>query len=177
MSPYSYLAASQLEAVEQRTGAAFNWVPIFLPGLMKAVGNKGPLEVPFKAMYALKDVNDWAKHYALPELRLPDEFPFSCVNAQRAFVVAAELGKGPAFGLATYRMTWHEGRCPKNDDVVGEALSRVGLDPAAVLERARADAVKEKLRANTDAAVERGVFGAPTFFVGDEMFVEKALSR
>jgi 2-hydroxychromene-2-carboxylate isomerase len=185
MSPYSYLAASQLEGLEKRTGATFNWSPIFLPGLMKAVGNKGPLEVPFKAFYAFKDINDWAKHYGLPELQLPDAFPFHAVVAQRAFIAAAEQGKGPAFGLCMFRLIWHE-RCAANDEaVLTRALEAVGLDAKGALVRSKTDAVKEKLRANTDAAIERKVFGVPTFFVGDEMFVgndrltfvERALCR
>jgi 2-hydroxychromene-2-carboxylate isomerase len=185
MSPYSYLAASQLEALEKRTGATFNWSPIFLPGLMKAVGNKGPLEVPFKAFYAIKDVNDWAKLYGLPKILPPAEFPFHAVAAQRAFIAAAEHGKGPAFGLAMFRLIWHERRAANDEAVLTRALDAAGLDPKAALERSKTDPVKEKLRASTDAAIERKVFGVPTFFVGDEMFVgndrltfvEKALCR
>jgi 2-hydroxychromene-2-carboxylate isomerase len=185
MSPYSYLAASQLEGLEKRTGATVNWWPIFLPGLMKAVGNKGPIEVPFKAVYALKDLNDWATHYGLPEIQVPEDFPFHAVTAQRVFVAAAEQGKGAAFALAMYRLIWHDRLAANDEAVLTRALDAVGLDPKATLERAKSDPVKEKLRANTDAAIERSVFGVPTFFVADEMFVgndrlmfvEKALCR
>src|SRR5581483_2130920 len=164
MSPYAYLAATQLEAVGRRTGATFNWFPIYLPGLMKAVGNKGPLEVPFKALYAMKDVNDWAKHYGLPELQIPSDFPFTAVIAQRAFIAAAERGKGPAFALAMYRSIWAEGKSPRDEAVIASALSEAGLDVAACLERSKNEEVKARLKANTEAAVERSVFGVPTFF-------------
>jgi 2-hydroxychromene-2-carboxylate isomerase len=185
MSPYAYLAATQLEAVSKRTGATFKWFPIYLPGLMKAVGNKGPLEVPFKALYAMKDVNDWAKHYGLPELQIPDDFPFTAVTAQRAFIAAEEHGSGAAYALAMYRSIWAERKSPQDEANIAHALSGAGLDAAACLARAKSEDVKARLKANTDAAVERSVFGVPTFFVGEEMFVgndrlmfvEKALCR
>src|SRR5437879_1432152 len=74
MSPSSYLPATQLDAMAARTGATVRWIPVYLPGIMRGAGNRGPLDVPAKALYQLKDVNDWAQHYGLTPIHLPDEF-------------------------------------------------------------------------------------------------------
>jgi 2-hydroxychromene-2-carboxylate isomerase len=172
MSPYSYLAATQLTALAQRTGAELRWRPLYLPGVMKATGNRGPTEVAAKAMYAFKDVNDWAKHYRLHEIILPDNFPFTAVLADRAAVVADEQGRCGEYTLAMFKTIWGERGDCTDPAVVSRVLKVVGLDPEAVLTRAGSEEVKAKLRANTDEAVERGAFGVPTFFVGmTEMFV------
>jgi 2-hydroxychromene-2-carboxylate isomerase len=171
MSPYSYLAATQLTAVGERTGAAVKWVPVYLPGIMRATGNRGPTAVPPKAVYTFKDVNDWARHYGLPPIELPDDFPFQAAAADRLCLVADEQGKGAAFALAMFRQIW-AARCNANDPAVMEsALKEAGLDPPTALARGRSDEIRTLLKANTDAAVSRGAYGVPTFFVGEEMFV------
>ena len=172
MSPYSYLAATRLDGLRSRTNATVTWVPVYLPGIMRAVGNRGPMEVQAKGVYAFKDINDWAKHYGLPEILLPDEFPFQAAQALRLCLVAEEHGKGPAFALAMFRRIWAERRNANDEATLREALGEVGLDVEQGLSRGQSDEIRAKLKANTEGAVSRGAFGVPTFFVGgDEMFV------
>jgi 2-hydroxychromene-2-carboxylate isomerase len=173
MSPYSYLASTQLEGVVQRTGAALSLKPLYLPGVMRATGNKSPIETPSKAMYTLKDLNDWAKHYRLPEVILPDTFPFNSAQADRVglAVLEAAPARGLAFTTALFRAVWQERKDPNAEDVLRPLLQALELDAAAIVARAQTDEIKARLRANTDQAVERGAFGVPTFFVGDQMFV------
>jgi 2-hydroxychromene-2-carboxylate isomerase len=185
MSPFSYLASTQLDAVAKRTGATFRWVPVHLPGVIRDSGNKAPLEIPAKALYFFKDCNDWAGHYGLPPIVMPDDFPSSGAAAGRAMLAADELGRGSAFGAAMFKAVWVDHRSTKDEAVIAAALTAVGLDAAKCLERSKSDELREKLKANTKDAVDRGAFGVPTFFVGGEMFVgndrltfvEKALCR
>jgi 2-hydroxychromene-2-carboxylate isomerase len=185
MSPYSYLAATQVPALAERTGATVHWRPLYLPGVMKATGNHGPTAIAAKAMYSFKDCNDWAKHYGLPELRLPDDFPFISVTADRCAMVAEEQGKLIPFVQRMFRKIWAEGGNCNDPAVIAQVLTEVGLDPEATLARAGTEEIKAKLRKNTDEAIERGAYGVPTFYVGDEMFVgndrlmfvEKALTK
>lgn len=171
MSPYSYLASTQLEALGRRTQASITWVPVYLPGIMRAVGNKGPTEFPQKAMYTLKDLNDWAKHYGLPEIGLPDKFPFQAALGQRLCLVANEQGRCAAFVNAMFPKIWLQRRDVNDPVVIEEALREAGLDPAPARERAQSEDVRALLKANTEQAVERGAYGVPTYFIGDEMFV------
>ena len=138
-----------------------------------------------KAMYAFKDINDWAKHYRLPSIELPDNFPFTAVLANRVALVAEEQGKIAEYTLKMFMRIWAE-RADCNDPLmVAGVLGQVGLDAEAVMARAGSDEIKARLKANTEEAVERGAFGVPTFYVGDEMFVgndrlhfiEQALKR
>lgn len=185
ISPYSYLASTRVEAVAARTGAELRWRPFYLGGVFKATGNTSPAFNEYKARYLLKDLNDWAQHYELPEIRFPEGFPAGSLRADRVGIVAGELGQLPAFSRALYRRVFVEGRNPGEDDVLTEALREAGIDAALALERAGSEEVKEALRKNTEEAVARGSFGAPTFFVGEEMFlgndrlflVERALER
>src|SRR5690242_16754228 len=93
MSPYSYLASTQVEAVCARTGATLLWRPFLLGPVFKATENAGPLATPAKAAYIRKDLDDWADHYGIPRLVFPAEFPFRILEAARLALVAAERGK------------------------------------------------------------------------------------
>ncbi len=172
MSPYSYLAATQLDGLAQRTGASVTWVPVYLPGIMRAVGNRGPTEVIPKGIYTFKDVNDWAKHYGLPEIWLPDEFPFQAAAANRLCLAADEHGKGPHLALALFKKIWAERKNANDESTLRDALAGTGLDVTALLARAQSEEVRGRLKANTEMAVARGAFGVPTFYVDrEEMFV------
>ncbi len=146
---------------------------MYLPGVMKATGNQGPTSVAAKAMYALKDINDWARHYQLPPIELPDPFPFVATNADRLAIAIEESDPKKSIGFCKlmFKRIWLE-RADCNDPaVLSVALLSLGLDAPALLERIKQEDLKAKLKANTDEAVARGAFGAPTFFVGEEMFV------
>lgn len=185
MSPYSYLASTRVEAIAARAGAQVRWRPVFLPGLMKATGNRAPTEVGAKALYIAKDLNDWAAFLGLPPVVLPDPFPFIAPQADRVALVAGERGKLRELAERLFRRIWADGADCSSPEVLGGVLREVGLEPAAVLERAQSQELKDLLRTRTDQAVARGAFGVPTFFVGDELFVgndrldfvERALQR
>jgi 2-hydroxychromene-2-carboxylate isomerase len=171
MSPYSYLAATRIESMVAPLGVSVVFRPCFLPGLIKATGNRGPGEIPAKALHALKDVNDWAEHLGLPPIIVPDQFPFLATQANRCALVAIDEGKGRAFIRAMFDAIWRDRRDPNDAAVLVEVLQAVGLEATKVLELAASAPLKDRLRASTDEAVSRGAFGVPTFFIGDEMFV------
>lgn len=168
VSPYSYLAGTQIEALATRTGAALIWRPFLLGGVMQATGNKPPLTVPAKFRHMLEDLKRWADFYAVP-LRKPDNFPVLTVLTQR---VACAL---PADAVSRWAQTaasayWGRGEDISDPARVRELLLSAGFDADALLAAAQTDAVKDRLKANTEEAVQRGAFGAPTFFVGEAMF-------
>jgi 2-hydroxychromene-2-carboxylate isomerase len=171
MSPYSYLASTRVEAMAARVGATVKWRPFFLPGVMKATGNQGPTTIPAKAMWVWKDVQDWSKYLGLPPPVLPETFPFITPLADRVALVMDEKGRVAEFAERTYRRIWVEGHDVSDPATLAAILSGMGEDAAPILERAQSQELKDRLRANTDEAVARGAFGAPTFFVGDELFV------
>lgn len=183
-SPYSYLASTQLDALQRRTGAEIVWRPFLLGAVFKATQNMGPAAVPAKLMYLAKDLQDWARAYGLPGVSLPDEWPVSSLKANRLSLVAQEEGKLVPFSKSVFRALFVERRDTSSPEVLGALLAELGLDPAACLARAESQPIKDRLRQNTDEAVARGSFGAPTFFIGEDMyvgndrlhFVEKALS-
>jgi len=170
-SPYSYLASSQIEALAQRTGAELRWRPFLLGAVLKATGNIAPASNFYKARYLLKDLLDWTRHYGLPEFTLPEGFPGNSVRADRLGLVAQEQGKLPQFTHALYRAVFAEGKDVADVGVLSSVLDGVGIVSAEALVRAEAREVKDLLRKNTDEAVDRGSFGAPTFFVGEDMYV------
>lgn len=183
LSPFSYLASTQVEAVCARTGAALAWKPFLLGAVFKATENASPLNNPHKAAYLLKDLQRWADHYGLPPFTFPSEFPFRVVDADRLVLVAAEQGKAGAFARAAFDAIWAGGKDLGKPEALAPVLTSVGMDPAISLERAGSVEIKDALKRNGEEAVARGAFGAPTFFIGDEMylgndrlaFVERAL--
>lgn len=181
-SPYSYLAATQMHTLGERSGASVTWKPMVLGAVFKAAGNEMPARVPAKGRWMGLDLQRWAEHYGVP-FRFSSHFPVNAIKAMR--LVLVDHARGSEVALAAFRALWAEDR-----DITQEAeLRRIaemgGLDPATALTAIEEPAIKDRLRANTDEAITRGAFGAPTFLVGDELFwgndrlhfVEAALRR
>jgi 2-hydroxychromene-2-carboxylate isomerase len=169
VSPYSYLADSQVPALVHRTGAELVHRPFLLGGVMKSAGNSPPATVAAKARYMPADIARWLRRYGLA-FEFNPHFPVNTVKAMRGALAALEQGVFPAYHAALFRAMWREKQDLGDEAVLRAVIEGAGLDAGAILARAGEDAVKERLRANTDEAVARGSFGAPTFFVGDEMF-------
>ena len=128
-----------------------------------------PASVPAKAKYLFGDCKLWARLYDVP-LSFPKIFPINSVLALRCACAAEALGRQPAFALAVMRAYWADGADISQPQVLQALAEGLGIDGAALLVQAQSQAVKDLLRANTDDAVKRNVFGAPTFFVGEQMF-------
>jgi len=181
-SPYSYMAATQLQPLADKTGAEVVWRPMVLGAVFKATGNEMPARVPHKARWMGNDLLRWAEHYGVP-WRMSSHFPANTIKAMR--LVLVDDARAAAVALAGFRAMWAEDRDLTDDAELRRIAEMGGLDPAAALQAIENPAVKERLRANTDEAVARGAFGAPTIFVGDELFwgndrlhfVEAALRR
>jgi 2-hydroxychromene-2-carboxylate isomerase len=184
-SPYSYLASTQVEALARRTNSQLSWRIFLLGAVFKATENVTPVTNMYKAKYLLKDVQDWAQQYGLPAFRIPEVFPGNSLLADRLGLVAKEKGRISVFTKSCYRAAFVEGKSISNEAVLRAILTECEIDPGPAFERAASAEIKAELRKNTDEAVKRGAFGAPTFFIGDDMyvgndrlpFVEKALRR
>jgi len=169
VSPFSYLADTQLAALAERTGAELVYRPFFLGGVMNAAKNAPPTTVPNKGKYMFADIERWARRYGV-ELSLNPHFPVNTLHAMRAAVAALGDERFGDFHRAMYRGVWVEGRDLGDEEVLRRAIDAAGLDGAKILARAKEQEAKDTLRRNGEEAVERGAFGAPTFFIGDEMF-------
>jgi len=176
-SPYSYMAASQIEAIAADCKATLVWRPVLLGGVFKAVGNSPPAMLPARGVYMLRDLQRWSAYYGV-QWNFPAVFPTNTLLAMRALTSLPKEAL-PAASHALFHAYWVEGRDPANAEVVAAVLG-----PEAVA-RAQEAEVKDALKAATDEAVTRGAFGVPTFFVGGEMyfgndrlpFVEQALRK
>ena len=168
VSPYSYLASTRVEAEVARVGGTVRFRPFLLGGVFNATGNKAPIEVAAKAPYLATDCSRWAKRLGVP-FAWPPRFPLLTVLPLRAAFAAEKLGKLVPYTHAMYRAYWVEGRDISDAAVVADVATQAGLDGAALV--AEAPSFKEALKAQTQEAVDRGSFGAPTFLVGEEMFI------
>lgn len=161
-SPYSYLAATQIDDLGERVGVTVRWRPFLLGGVFKAVGNQPPATLPSRGQYMLKDLHRWAAAYQQP-FTFPSTFPMNSLLAMRALTALDEPAR-PEAALGLFRAYWVDDRDLTRPEVIADII---GEDAPA---RSVLPEVKGALRATTDEAVERGAFGAPTIFVGDEMF-------
>lgn len=168
VSPYSYLASTRVEAVAARTGATLRWRPFLLGGVLKATENRAPIEIPAKGRHMWLDLARWAARLGVPFAR-PPVFPAPSILALRAALAAEPLGRLVPFSHAVFRAYFVEGRDLSRPEVVAAAAAAAGLDGAALV--AAAPGHKEALARQTQEAIDRGAFGAPAFFVGDQLFV------
>jgi 2-hydroxychromene-2-carboxylate isomerase len=169
VSPFTYMADSRLAAIAERTGTEFVYRPMVLGGVFKATGNGPPAAVPAKGKYMLADIARWAKRYGLP-LQFNPHFPVNTIHALRGALVAQEEGVFPRYHEAIFRAVWENQQNAGDKDVLRDVVKGAGIDGDLIVERTGEQAVKDRLRAHTDEAVERGAFGSPTFFLGEEMF-------
>jgi 2-hydroxychromene-2-carboxylate isomerase len=167
----SYLAHTQLPKMCIETGASANLLPMLLGGVFQATGNSSPMTVPAKGRYVFLDFKRFADGYGVP-LNTNPHFPIITTTLMR-MVTALQMNKDPRmqnFMDVVYRAIWVDSLNMNDPVIVGQVLTDAGFDAAALLAMANEQATKDQLKAVTMKAVERGVFGAPTFFVGEEMF-------
>lgn len=169
VSPFAYLADTQLSALAERTGAEIVYRPFFLGGVMQAAKNSPPITVPNKGRYMFADISRWIRRYGV-DLNPNPNFPVNTLHAMRCSVASLDEPRFRDFHHAMFRGVWVEGKNMGDEAVLQVTIDGAGLDGAAVLARSKDQGVKDTLRRNSEEAVERGAFGAPTFFVGDEMF-------
>ena len=169
-SPTVYLAATQLPAIAASVGATIDWRPMLLGGVFKSTGNQSPVVVPAKAAYMNNDLKRFAKRYGVP-FRFNPHFPINTLALMRGAVAYQDdVVVSSTYRDAIFMAIWVEARNLNEPDVIGQVLSDAGLDPAELMNRIGHQTVKDQLIANTAEAVNRGVFGAPTFFVGEQMY-------
>lgn len=168
-SPTAYMAHTQLPGIAERTGASLVYRPFLLGGVFKAIGSTSPAAVPAKGAYMGRDIARSAVKLGVDYAFNP-HFPVNTLAIMRGAVAAQHEGEFEPYLDAMYRAVWVDGRNMGEIEEIGAVLVAAGLDPARYGARVQEQAVKDELKANTEEAVARGVFGAPTMFVGDEMF-------
>ena len=176
-SPNAYLAHQVIPAIEARTGAAFIYTPVLLGGVFKATGNRSPMEafaaIPAKLAYEALETRRFVALHGLTRYRLNPHFPVNTLAIMRGAEAARDLDVFAAYVEAVFAAMWEDGRKMDDPTVVAEVLVGAGLPAERLLALTQDPSVKARLMADTTAAVERGVFGLPTFFVGEEMFFGK----
>jgi 2-hydroxychromene-2-carboxylate isomerase len=170
-SPYSFLGYKALPAIASAHGAAIAWRPMLLGGVFKATGNHSPVEIPAKARWTQTDMPRWARSIGVT-LKQNPHFPINTLLLMRG--AAGMQLKRPADFIryldVIFNAMWVEPRNLNDPNEVAATLAAGGFDPAEMLALANDQATKDHLKQTTEEAVARGVFGAPTFFVGSEMF-------
>ena len=169
-SPASYLAWVQLPKIAAARGATIDWRPMLLGGVFQAASNRSPVEIPAKGKWMLEDLPRWAQRYGAPYRRNP-HFPINTLSLMRGAVGMQMKGESEFLRYvdAIYPAMWEKERNMGDPAVVAAVLAEAGFDPAAFQAMVADPAVKDKLKAVTQEAVERGVFGAPTLFVDGQM--------
>jgi 2-hydroxychromene-2-carboxylate isomerase len=168
-SPATYLAHKAMPGLIQRTGAHVEYVPMLLGGVFKATGNASPAQVPAKGAWMNRDLARWAARRGTVFNRNPF-FPINTLHLMRG---AAGLKDDPRFMAyvdAVFDAMWLDPKNLVDPAEMVPVLARAGVSVDAFRELTARDDVKDRLKTGTEAAVARGAFGAPTFFVGDEMF-------
>ena len=176
-SPNAYLTLKALPELLDRTGADLVITPCLLGGIFKATGNKAPMiqyaDAPAKLAYEHLEMRRFIEKHGLGKFRLNPHFPVNTLTIMRGAIVAEDEGNLDDYVDAVNRAMWEDGLKMDDPEVIATFLSANGFDGPALLARTQEPGIKAKLVANTEAAVARGAFGIPTFFVGDDIFFGK----
>ncbi|WP_407117246.1 2-hydroxychromene-2-carboxylate isomerase [Bradyrhizobium sp. LMG 9283] len=176
-SPNAYLAELVLPEIEKRTGVKFNYVPVLLGGIYKATGNMSPADslrgIKNKPEYNALETVRFLRRHNITKFTPNPFFPVNTLSLMRGVVAAEFEGLFESYFRAAYHHMWVEPKKMDDPQVFREAFLSSGLDIDRIVARAQQDDVKKKLIENTTRAVERGSFGSPTFFVGDEIYFGK----
>lgn len=159
-SPYSYIAATQIGKLASYV--EIEWRPFLLGGVFKGSGNAAPIQVPARGAYMLKDLERLADFYRI-KLHMPSSFPVNSLTAMRC-LYALDAGLREGASMELFEAFWAEGRDISDPKVLQELFG------SEILEKAGTEPIKLALKDASDEAVMRGAFGAPTFFLDDEMY-------
>jgi 2-hydroxychromene-2-carboxylate isomerase len=180
-SPNAFLSHEAIPAIENRTGAKFEYVPILLGGIFKATNNRSPAEafagVRNKREFHAIETERFIERFHVKPYSWNPFFPVNTLNLMRAAIAARLEDVFEKYVEAAFHHMWREPKKMDDPEVAIKAFTASGLDAAKLLSRAQEPEVKAKLIENTQMAVERGAFGSPTFFVGEEMFFGKEQLR
>ncbi|MBR1216891.1 2-hydroxychromene-2-carboxylate isomerase [Bradyrhizobium sp. U87765 SZCCT0131] len=180
-SPNAYLSHLVIPEIERRTGVTFEYVPVLLGGIFKLTNNRSPVEafsgVRNKLEFHALETRRFLARYHLKPYVMNPFFPVNTLLLMRGAVAAQIDGDFARYVDAAFHHMWAEPKKMDDPEVAAKALTESGLDAARLLARTRDDDVKSRLMANTQNAVDRGAYGSPTFFVGDEMFFGKEQLR
>ncbi len=176
-SPNAYLCHRLIPAIEARTGAHFDYVPILLGGLFKLANNRSPIEafatIPNKLAYERLEMRRFITRHGLANFTFNPHFPVNTLHVMRGAVAAQQLGCFERYVDTVFAAMWERGLKMDDAATIAAVLTEAGLDAEPLMQAAQTPEVKARLLANTQAAHDRGAFGAPTFFVGAEMFFGK----
>ena len=185
-SPYSYLAYYRLLQMAEQQEIQIVYKPILLGGVFKATGNRSPIEIPVKGVYSILDMQRWAEYYQIP-MQMNPHFPMNTLTLMRILtgVQLLHLEKFEQVLKLLFDAMFGTPQNLNEPTVLAEVLKPSGFSVEDIMSMVQSEVVKQKLITETEQAILRGIFGAPTFFVGDEMywgqdrlhFVEQALNK
>ena len=176
-SPNAYLSHLVIPDIERRTGTRFEYVPVLLGGVFKLTNNRSPAEslagIRNKPDYQRLETARFVQRHGITRFATNPFFPVNTLTLMRGAVAARRLGVFERYVDEVYRHMWAEPKKMDDPEVLRAALVESDLDAEAILALVQTPEVKEELLANTQRSVERGTFGSPTFFVGNEIYFGK----
>jgi 2-hydroxychromene-2-carboxylate isomerase len=176
-SPNAYLAHLVIPEIEKRTGAPFEYVPVLLGGVFKLTNNRSPMEsfqgVKNKLEYQRLETQRFIRRHGITNFAMNPFFPVNTLMIMRGAIAAQMEGVFDRYVDQVFRHMWAEPKKMDDPAVARAALDQSGLDGARLIALTQEPAVKDRLLANTQKSVERGNFGSPTFFVGNQIFFGK----
>jgi 2-hydroxychromene-2-carboxylate isomerase len=176
-SPNTFLCHKVIPQIEARTGVHFEYVPVLLGGIFKATGNQSPAtayaHIRNKSEYERLEIERFVRKHDIKGFGFSPYFPVNTLSLMRGAIAARKLGMFDRYVDEMYRYMWVDHKKLDDPAVLAAALTQSGFDAARLAEIAGSPAVKAELIANTERAVERGAFGAPTFFVEGDMWFGK----
>ena len=183
-SPTTFLAYKRLLQLQQQYDLSINYMPILLGGLFKATGNASPVTIPAKGGYMMThDLPRFSQRYGV-DLKFNPHFPVNTLHIMRGAIAAQQQDCFDNYVAALFDAMWQQEKNLGDPEIVASVLNDAGMDATALMSLAQDPAVKAELISNTEAAVARGAFGAPTMFIGEDMyfgqdrldFIEEALA-
>lgn len=180
-SPNVYLANKVLPEFIKKHNVSFEYKVCLLGGIFKLSNNQPPLiaaqDIPNKTDYFMKEISRFVNFHKIEEFKMNPFFPVNTVMMQRGLIYASKQGNQEKYIEVVMRGLWEEEKNLGDHEILSNHLTSNGLNGAEIIEHAVDQEVKDELFANTENAVKRGVFGAPTFFIGEHMFFGKEAIR
>jgi 2-hydroxychromene-2-carboxylate isomerase len=176
-SPNAYLSHLVIPEIEKRTGAKFEYVPILLGGVFKLTNNRSPAEtlkgIRNKPEYERLETQRFIRRHGITRFQSNPYFPVNTLMIMRGAIAARVMGVFERYVDEIYRSMWADPKKMDDPSIVRGVLAEAGLEADRVLQLIETREIKDELLHNTERSVERGTFGSPTFYVGDEIFFGK----